>query len=230
MPPASGPVKDRGRGTRKDGHRTGRHSRARAPARGSGRTRRVSDVPAGTSARWGIQSVLAKTVMPVPERTGLRSSWRVSAGARSAGHGIVGGGLLAGDLGGERRQQDDVADPGRGQQTVRAGPSDRSGPGRPPRPARRPGPGWPRSTATGRRGRRPPTWRRPGRRRRSTPPWLSGAGQPEPQDAERPVGRLGLHPGHRLGEVVGREVPAPGQGRDERGERSRARRPGRPPP
>ena len=170
--------------------------------------------PAGpsTSARCGTHAALANTVMPVPDSTGWRSSWASRAGSRSAGTGYAGGTLLTGDLGGEGRQHDHVADPGRGDQVAHAvglpladhvdgvpeiGGGTGTGPV--PQPA-----GVGRTALGGGVGQSAP----------GVPsPLVQAARVGDPQDPERPVRRLGPHPGHRLPEVVGGQVPAARQGR-----------------
>ena len=156
--------------------------------------------------------------MPVPDRTGLRSSCRVRAGATSAGTGYSVGFCSPLISGASEVKQGHVADAGRGQQPAelvgppgpgqvdRRGQSGRrTGAGRVPQPA-----GIGAAVLGGGVGQAVPGGPRP---------LVDGVGVPQPQHPEGAVGGLGLHPGHRLAEVVEREVPASGQGGDGRRER-----------
>ena len=207
-------------GAREDGHRPWHHLRARRKVQAVG----LGRDSAGVARNLGPLRDPGCVQEHSETRTGqdwLEIDLVGQTGQEVRRHRIGGRTLLAGDFGGDRCQDHDVADPRRGDQAaepVRAvGPSLVDGRAE-------------RSGRTGRCGVPEPTgiWgsvlRSGVRQAVPRPPatLVEAAGVAQPQDSERPVRHLGVHPSHRLREVVHREVPPSGEGRHQRRERGQA--------
>ncbi len=230
MPAASGPSNDRDAAA--PGSTASAPGTSGRPGSGDGRGRQRPPCPGrpGTSARCGTQC-------DVGEDGHARARQR-RAGGRADGPGRAGGRRARGRSSGSARRRSRGRWPSAPRRSghrpeppgARAGRSGSGGRGPPPSRARAAGPGAggvPQPPGVGRSVLRGGV----GETVAGVPAALVEAARvAEPEDPERAVGRLGVHPGHRLGEVVGRQVPAAGERRRRASAARPARRPAPPRP